>query len=98
MKSLAFQIKHEMDALASLAANDHVIAKGVSDFFGEAFFNLVNMLQSSAEKLPPRPEDGSPYISFEICTEDIEDSAEGEQPTELASRKHHKEPKAGALC
>jgi transcriptional regulator with XRE-family HTH domain len=85
VKSLAFQIKHEMDALAGLAANDHLIAKGVSDFFGEAFFNLVNMLQNSAQKLPTRPEDGSPYISFEICIKGTVEPDEGKEPIELAS-------------
>ena len=41
IKRFAFQIKHELDKLAAIAATDHSIAKGVSDFFGEAFFNLV---------------------------------------------------------
>jgi transcriptional regulator with XRE-family HTH domain len=77
IKRFAFQIKYELDKLAALAATDHSIAKGVSDFFGEAFFNLVRMLQDSTKKLPCRPEDGSPHISFHICAED-ENQSEGD--------------------
>jgi transcriptional regulator with XRE-family HTH domain len=66
VKNLAFQIKHELDRLAGLAAGDQKIARGVAGFFNEAFFNLVRILQGSAEKLPCDPEDGEPLISFEI--------------------------------
>jgi hypothetical protein len=34
------------------------------------------MLQDSAERLPCNPEDGTPYISFEI-NDDIEEDAPG---------------------
>jgi transcriptional regulator with XRE-family HTH domain len=84
IKKFAFQIKHELDRLATLAAQDHLIAKGLSDFLGEAFFNLVNILQESAKKLPPRPEDGNPYVSFHICAENDLDSEEKERRLELA--------------
>jgi len=90
VKSLAFQIKHETDALAKLAANDHVIAEGVSAFFGEAVFNMVRMLQDSAQKLPPRPEDGSPYISFQICAEQSADPEENGKPNKLAHLEERK--------
>jgi transcriptional regulator with XRE-family HTH domain len=83
IKKFAFQIKHELDKLASLAAQDHLIAKGVSDFVGEAFFNLVKILQDSAKKLPSRPEDGNPYISFHICVEEDFDSEEKEHRIEF---------------
>jgi transcriptional regulator with XRE-family HTH domain len=79
IKKFAFQIKHELDKLAAFAANDHLIAKGVSVFVGEAFFNLVKIIQDSAKKLPSRPENGSPYISFHICAEDG-DLEENENP------------------
>jgi transcriptional regulator with XRE-family HTH domain len=82
IKNLAFRIKHELDRMAKLAADDHVIAKGVSGFFGEAFFNLLKMIQDSAQKLPPRPQDGSPTISFEVCSGDVELA---QQPPALAS-------------
>jgi transcriptional regulator with XRE-family HTH domain len=67
VKWLAFQIKHQLDQLADLAKDDQKIAHGVADFFSEAFFNLVSMLQDSAKKLPCHPEDGEPIISFEIA-------------------------------
>ncbi len=52
VKALAFRIKHELDLLAKLSEHDHKIATGVAAFFGEAFFNLVKMLQDSVQKLP----------------------------------------------
>lgn len=76
VKNHVFQIKHEMDQLAKLAADDHEIAKSVSGFLCEALFNIVTKLQDSAQKLPPRTDDGSPCVSFEICSDDEE---EGEQ-------------------
>ncbi len=69
VKQLAFRIKHELDGLAGLAKTDHKIAQAVSLFFGEALFNLVKILQDSAGKLPRKPEDGTPYITFEFCQE-----------------------------
>jgi len=62
VKSLAFRIKHELDCLAKLSENDQGMAKGVAGFFGEAFFNLVKMLQDSARKLPRQPSNGEPFI------------------------------------
>jgi transcriptional regulator with XRE-family HTH domain len=93
IKTLVFRIKHELDRMAKLAANDHMIAEGVSGFFGEAFFNLVKIIQASAKKLPPRPEDGNPYISIEFCSGDVEPSgqhsglalANEEEPLSLTS-------------
>ena len=69
VKQLAFRIKHELDGLAGLAKKDDKIAQAVSVFFGEAFFNIVKMMQDSAEKLPRKPEDGTPCITFEFCQE-----------------------------
>ncbi len=88
VKSLAFQIRHELERLASFAAKDHQIARGVSGFFGEAFFNLVKMLQDSAQKLPPRQEDGCPYIEFGICSED-EEAADPVELADLGDRLPH---------
>jgi transcriptional regulator with XRE-family HTH domain len=81
VKSLAFQIKNELDRMADRAAGDHQIAKGVSAFLGEALFNLVGILQDSAKKLPPRQEDGNPFISFEICSDDEDVQGEHDKPT-----------------
>jgi transcriptional regulator with XRE-family HTH domain len=79
IKKFAFQIKHELDRLANFAARDHLIARGVSNFLGEAFFNMVNILQESARKLPMRPEDGCPYIAFEICVSEDEGNDDANQ-------------------
>jgi len=70
IKSRAFEIKREVDRLASLVGDDHELAEGVARFFGEAMFNLVNMLQGAANKLPCKPEDGSPYVSFQVHEEE----------------------------
>jgi transcriptional regulator with XRE-family HTH domain len=66
VKRHASRIKKELDNLASLASTDHAIAEGVASFFGEALISMMRMLQDSAKKLPPRPEDGAPYITLEI--------------------------------
>lgn len=66
IKTRAFEIKREVDRLASLVGDDHELAEGVARFFGEAMFNLVKVLQGAAGKLPCNPEDGSPYVSFQV--------------------------------
>lgn len=81
VKHHAFRIKEELDHLAELAGNDHGMAAGVSGFFGEAFFNLVAILRDSARKLPCKPDDAKPYISFEIDdlhSDDRDDCPPGE--------------------
>jgi transcriptional regulator with XRE-family HTH domain len=75
VKNHVFQIKHEIDQLAKLPSGDQRIAKGVSGFLYQALFNIVTVLQDSAQKLPPKTDDGSPCVSFEICSDD----EEGEQ-------------------
>ena len=52
VKFHAMQIKNLVDTLAGLAQSDPAIARGVSDFFGEAAHNLLKILQEAAEKLP----------------------------------------------
>lgn len=66
VKHLASRIKDELDHLAGLARDDRKIAQGVASFFNEAFFDLVKLLQESAEKLPRAAGDGGPPLSFEI--------------------------------
>jgi len=80
VKHHAFRMKEELDHLAELAGNDHGMASGVSAFFGEAFFNLVTILRASARKLPRKPDDGKPYISFEI--DDPHPNGGGDHPSE----------------
>jgi transcriptional regulator with XRE-family HTH domain len=95
VKKLAFQIKEELDRLAGPAREDQKIAQGVAGFFSEAFFNLVRILQGSAEKLPCHPEDGEPLISFEII--DSEPSSEprptGPQSAQRAPRRKREKAK-----
>ncbi len=83
VKQHAFCIKRLTDHLAALAATDRIIAEGVSNFFGEAAFNLLRMLQDSAKKLPPREEGELPQICFETCELDDEE--------ELRARLVHQE-------
>jgi transcriptional regulator with XRE-family HTH domain len=93
VKHHAFCIKRLMDRLAQLAGRDEKIAQAVSAFFGEAFFNLVTMIQDSASKLPLRPDDDSPYIRIEVAAggpdqitleADCDSMAEG--PRELVAK------------
>lgn len=90
VKHHVFRMKEELDRLAELAGDDHAMAAGVSVFFGEAFFNLIAILQDSARKLPCKPDDGKPYISFEIDNVQPSDGADcppdENQPTSDAAR------------
>ncbi len=93
VKHHAFCIKRLMDRLAQLAGRDEKIAQAVSAFFGEAFFNLVKMLQDSASKLPMRPDDDSPYIRIEIAasgpdqlTIETDSHSTAQEPRELVAK------------
>ncbi|MCY2987527.1 MAG: helix-turn-helix domain-containing protein [Planctomycetota bacterium] len=77
VKHHAFCIKQLMDRLAHLAGRDEGIAQAVSAFFGEAFFNLVKIIQDSASKLPLPPDSDSPYIRIEIANSGAEQLALG---------------------
>lgn len=59
IKHHAMQIKHHLDQLAALARKDEQISSGVQDFFGETLFNMLKIIEDSAQKLPPveEPED-----------------------------------------
>jgi transcriptional regulator with XRE-family HTH domain len=52
IKHHAFQIKHHLDQLASLAHKDEQISSGVEKFFGETLFNMLQIIEDSARKLP----------------------------------------------
>ncbi|MDQ8195852.1 helix-turn-helix domain-containing protein [Coraliomargarita sp. SDUM461004] len=52
IKHHAFQIKHHLDQLASLAQKDEQISTGVEDFFSETLFNMLKIIEDSARKLP----------------------------------------------
>ena len=67
VKHHAFSIKRSMNQLAKLAhGSDPSIIKAVADFHGEAFFNLLHMIQESAANLPVHPDTGAPYIQIEM--------------------------------
>lgn len=51
IKYHALKIKEHLDRLAELPDGDEQLFKGVSGFFGEYFFNMLNMFQKSVEKL-----------------------------------------------
>lgn len=88
IKHHAFSIKKLMDRLAHFANLDDKIARGVSDFFGEAFLNLVSMIQDSASKLPPRPEGETPYIQIELF-EGVLPNMTVEDDTEVTGEEGH---------
>jgi transcriptional regulator with XRE-family HTH domain len=67
VKHHAFCIKRLMENLAELAQGDDIeIMRGVANFHGEAFFNLVRILQRSAAKLPVHPETGAPFVEIDM--------------------------------
>ena len=91
VKYHAFQIKRSLDRLAELGCRDEAVAQGVANFFGEAFFNLVKMLQDSASKLPSRPDDDAPYVHFDVQVEEPSsepDVAEESAPCASERSKH----------
>lgn len=76
VKRHAFAIKEELECLAECAKGDEAIASAVGVFFGEAFFNIVKMIQDASLKLPVREEDGEPHIRI---TAVIDESDKSEQ-------------------
>ena len=64
VKRHAVAMRPEHEKLAEFAQADESIASGVADFFGEAFFNLVRIVESSVAKLPVRPDNGEPYVKI----------------------------------
>lgn len=78
VKYHAFEIKRLLSKLARLAKKDEEIAKGVSSFFGEAFFNLVRMLQKSSEQLAVNKKNGRPRLSIQIQQKEIDAASEGD--------------------
>ena len=83
IKQHAFRINELLDGLAHLAGGDERMAQAVSGFFGEAFFNLVKMIQESASKLPRRPTDDRPYLQIHVAMTKSEPTCDDDcvQPT-----------------
>ena len=70
IKGHAMAMKREMENLAECAHSDESIATGVAVFFGEAFFNLVRIVENTVKMLPLRPDNREPYINItSFCDE-----------------------------
>lgn len=65
IKHHALMIRRAFLQLAELAHKDEDIAKGVAGLHVQAFVNINKFLQESAEKLPPCPTNGEPFIRIE---------------------------------
>lgn len=98
-KSAAEQIKwharciHQLFLnLVSLSHKDDAIAEGVAKLHWEAFQNINRMLAESAEKLPPSPEDGKPYIRITPADQSV--AKERENASEVAPKQKRVKPKA----
>lgn len=65
VKAHALKIHSLLRELATLAHKDDHIAEGVAAFLNEAFFNLLQMLQDSANQMPASA-DGKPLIRIEM--------------------------------
>lgn len=69
VKYHAFAIKRELEKMAQCAQDDHQIAKGVANFYREAFINFIKMVQDAATQLPIQPDNGVPYIHISTTEE-----------------------------
>jgi transcriptional regulator with XRE-family HTH domain len=86
VKMHAFRIKHILDELVRLAANDGAIAKGVGAFIEEAAFNLVKLTMMAKENLPQHP--ANPGKSIRVETPEAEGSGSPQRTLALSgSRK-----------
>jgi transcriptional regulator with XRE-family HTH domain len=56
VKTYAYLMNEELRQIAVLAHKDDSIAEGAEQFFGEAFFNCVRLIQETAKQLPQRPD------------------------------------------
>jgi len=52
VKCHAMEIKRHLSALASLAHKDNEIEASIQEVFGEAFFNILNILAKCQEQMP----------------------------------------------
>lgn len=71
VKMHAVELKQSLRALAALAENgdDQEIEKGVKAFFGEAFFNLLDILELCQKQLPEKENGDSGRDGIEIRME-----------------------------
>lgn len=87
VKYHAFHIKRLLDRLSKCAERDEGIAQGVTNFFSEAFINIVRLIQDSASKLPRRRQDGLPRICIQIQEAVPDDEDNEEDPFDTAGKK-----------
>ncbi|MDA0922039.1 MAG: transcriptional regulator [Planctomycetota bacterium] len=85
VKSYVFAIHRELQFLAELAKDDQKISKGVSNFFGEAFFNVVNLMNDAAKSLPDRP-----LITMQMDADECGDEASAEKALPVRKRATRK--------
>lgn len=85
IKYHAFKIRDYLDTLAKLAGKDKTMVEGVSAFFGEAFFNMVNIIQDSASKLKKTGSKEKPKAPIYISSPLQEDSNAYNKEKELAN-------------
>jgi transcriptional regulator with XRE-family HTH domain len=52
VKAYAFGLRDRLRALASLAQDDSQLEQSVQAFFGEAFFNLLNIFENCQKEVP----------------------------------------------
>jgi transcriptional regulator with XRE-family HTH domain len=65
IKAHAILIKRLLSRMCAFAKRDDDIADAFAAFLGEAFFNLVKMLQDSAKDVPPNA-DGKSRVTIEM--------------------------------
>lgn len=73
IKYHAFEIQNRLEKLADLAKKDDALYAGVSGFFGETLFNLLNIFESAVGKLPKKraSKTGNHFeISTDLTTQD----------------------------
>lgn len=84
VKAHAAKIHSLLGELATLAHKDDKIAEGVASFLNEAFFNLIQMLQDSANQMPENA-NGKPLIRIEMVDPQLTAGSESESIKNLAA-------------
>jgi len=62
IKYHAFKMKGALDRLCELAKDDPALIKGVKNFFGEAFVNVLVLIAESYKKLPKEKKEKEPTV------------------------------------
>ena len=76
IKQFTFAIKSRLLKLARLANGDDSVARGVANFYADAFCNFNKILKDAVDKLPHRPDDKGPYIDVSFQKFAIIDDAD----------------------